>query len=181
MIDVKAAGFASVLVAASLSSPGALRAKPGVPQVLPIEARWCLAAKSEGAVPPVCITLEVADEHKEQRLGLMHRPPLPARHGMWFDFSRKLPISMWMLNTPSSLDMVFVDEQVVVGIEKSVSFCRSVPCPSYFADRDHDGLPDLVEGVIELRSGEADRLGIEVGDQVVIERLDRVVADPMDR
>ena len=38
-----------------------------------------------------------------------------------------------------------------------------MPCPSYFADRDQDGLPDLVEGVIALRSGEADRLGIEVG------------------
>ena len=146
-----------------------VQAAPREPQVLPIEARWCRPATPEGVGAPVCIALEVADEHNEQQLGLMHRSPLPERHGMWFVFPRDLPISMWMLNTPSSLDMIFVHNQVVIGLHQRLPFCPAVPCESYFADRNHDGRPDLVDGVIELRAGEADRLGITVGDPVVIE------------
>ena len=140
----------------------------GVPQVLPIEARWCLQPRT-GAPQRPCIDLEVADDHNERRIGLMHRPPLPARHGMWFRFDRPMPISMWMLNTPSSLDMVFIHQQRVMAIERRVPPCRAVPCPTYFADRDGDGNPDLVDAVIELRAGEADRLGLALGETVTIE------------
>ena len=140
------------------------------PQRLPIEARWCLEP-SRTHQTQVCIALEVADDHNERRLGLMHRPPLPPQRGMWFDFQQAAPISMWMLNTPASLDMVFVRDRTVVGVEARRPPCRAIPCPSYFADRNRDGIPDPVDGVIELGAGEAARLGIAVGDRVSIERL----------
>jgi len=140
------------------------------PQMLPIEARWCLDSSTTHQAP-VCIALEVADNHNKRRLGLMHRPPLPPQRGMWFDFQQAAPISMWMLNTPASLDMVFVRDGAVVAVEARRPPCRAIPCPSYFADRDRDGTPDPVDGVIELGAGEAARLGIEVGDGVSIERL----------
>lgn len=140
------------------------------PQMLPIEARWCLKPGTTEQTP-VCIALEVADNHNKRRLGLMHRPPLPPQRGMWFDFQQAAPISMWMLNTPASLDMVFVRDGAVVAVEARRPPCRAIPCPSYFADRDRDGTPDPVDGVIELGAGEAARLGIEVGDGVSIERL----------
>ena len=140
----------------------------GVPQVLPIEARWCLQSRESAPQRP-CIQLEVADDHNERRIGLMHRPPLPEGRGMWFRFDRTMPISMWMLNTPSSLDMVFIHRQRVLAIERHVPPCRAVPCPTYFSDRDGDGNPDLVDWVIELRAGAAERLGLALGDPVTIE------------
>ena len=143
-------------------------AQRGVPQVLPIGARWCLQPRA-GVPQRPCIDLEVADDYNKRRIGLMHRPPLPARRGMWFRFDRPMPISMWMLNTPSSLDMVFIHQQRVMAIERRVPPCRAVPCPTYFADRDGDGNPDLVDAVIELRAGEADRLGLAVGEAITIE------------
>ena len=138
------------------------------PQMLPIEARWCLDSSTTHQAP-VCIALEVADNHNKRRLGLMHRPPLPPQRGMWFDFQQATPISMWMLNTPSSLDMVFIHRQRVLAIKRHVPPCRAVPCPTYFSDRDGDGNPDLVDWVIELGAGEAERLGLALGDPVTIE------------
>ena len=140
------------------------------PQMLPIEARWCLEPSTIQQLP-VCIALEVADNHNKRRLGLMHRPPLPPQRGMWFDFQQVAPISMWMLNTPASLDMVFVRAGAVVAVKARRPPCRAIPCPSYFADRNRDGTPDPVDGVIELGAGEAARLGIDVGDGVSIEWL----------
>ena len=89
---------------------------------------------------------------------------------MWFDFHRLLNQHVDAEHT-ASLDMVFVREGAVVAVEACRPPCRAIPCPSYFADRDRDGIPDPVDGVIELGAGEAARLGIEVGDGVSIERL----------
>ena len=84
----------------------------------------------------------------------MHRPPLPPQRGMWFDFQQAAPISMWMLNTPASLDMVFVRDGAVVAVKARRPLSGN-SCPIYFADRDRDGSPDPVDGVIELGAGEA--------------------------
>ncbi|MGC6481953.1 MAG: DUF192 domain-containing protein [Synechococcus sp.] len=165
---VLSAAFAGLSCLQKAGLAETLRMPTRNPQVLPIEAQWCLKS-SNTTQPPVCINLEVADNDNERRLGLMHRPPLPPQRGMWFDFPQPAPISMWMLNTPAMLDMVFIHNDAVVAIEARRPTCRSIPCPSYFADRDQDGRPDVVDGVIELGAGEAARLGIGVGDRVVIE------------
>ena len=134
------------------------------PQTLPIEARWCLSK-------PVCIALEVADEPEEQRLGLMQRPALPPMRGMWFPFDRPQPLKFWMHRCIAPLDMLFIRDQKLIAIHAAVPICPSLPCPSYGADPDGDGRIDLADGVIELRAGEAQRLGLKEGDAVMIERL----------
>ena len=60
------------------------------------------------------------------------------------------------------------------GDGRADSFHRNAPDGTPLElreDRDRDGTPDPVDGVIELGAGEAARLGIEVGDGVSIERL----------
>lgn len=145
-------------------------AQSAVPQFLPVTAQWCLADGGESAdFNPVCIDLEVADDHNKRRIGLMQRLPLRSQYGMAFLFPKAFPISMWMLNTPSSLDMVFVRDEVVIAIKENVPPCRAIPCPSFFADLNNDGAPDPADSVIELRAGELERLGVSIGDQVKIQ------------
>lgn len=140
---------------------------PPPPQTLPIEARWCLRSR-----PRTCIALEVADTPREQQLGLMQRPALPPLRGMWFPARPPRPIRFWMLNTLAPLDLVFVRSGRVLDIVAAVPVCRSLPCPSYWADADGNGRADFADGVVEIGAGEAARLGIKVGAPVAIEAID---------
>ena len=132
---------------------------PPPPQTLPIEARWCLQSR-----PRTCIALEVADTPREQQLGLMQRPALPPLRGMWFPARPPRPIRFWMLNTLAPLDMLFLRDNRVMAIAADVPVCPKLPCPSY-------GPEDPSDGVVELRAGEARRLGIRPGDPVQIETI----------
>ena len=127
------------------------------PQQLPLEAQWCVR-------PDTCVLLEVADQPHEQRLGLMQRPALPPLRGMWFPFKPARPLRFWMLNTIAPLDMVFVHQDEVIAIEAEVPICPALPCKSFGPMADADS-------VIELGAGEAKRLGLVVGDAVVIETI----------
>ena len=139
---------------------------PLPPQILPIEARWCLEHP-----PSLCIDLEVADQPDEQRLGLMQRPALSPLRGMWFPARPARPMRFWMHNTLAPLDMVFVRDGRVLDIAANVPVCRALPCPSYWADADGNGRADFADGVIEIGAGEAERLRIRAGHAVVIERI----------
>ena len=124
------------------------------PQQLPVTAQWCLDSRR-------CIGLEVARTPLQQRIGLMQRPALPPLRGMWFPFDRPQPLRFWMFNTLAPLDMVFVRDSRVLAIEAEVPICPALPCRSY-------GPSQLSDGVVELGAGEAQRLGITVGDPVMI-------------
>lgn len=127
------------------------------PQQLPITAHWCLDQLR-------CIGLEVASTPLQKRVGLMQRPPLPPLRGMWFPFDQPQPLRFWMLNTLAPLDMVFLRNNRVVAIEAEVPVCPALPCRGY-------GPRELSDGVVELRSGEAQRLGIDVGDEALIDAI----------
>jgi uncharacterized membrane protein (UPF0127 family) len=141
-----------VLSLSLVAAPAALQAKQP-PQLLPIEAEWCLPSGD-------CIQLEVADEQHEQAMGLQWRGPLPPLRGMWFPFQDVL-LRFWMHQTPEPLDMVFINDNRVIAIEANTTPCPHLPCRSY-------GPNEPGDGVVELAAGEAQRLGIEVGSEVVI-------------
>ena len=132
------------------------------PQWLPIGARWCVAHQR-------CIDLEVALSPEQQRLGLMQRPALPSLRGMWFPFSTPQPRRFWMFNTLAPLDIIFVRDGRVLDLVRAVPTCAVLPCRFYAADADGDGRADFVDAVIEIGAGEAERLGVGIGDPVRID------------
>jgi uncharacterized membrane protein (UPF0127 family) len=54
---------------------------------------------------------------------------------------------------------------------RAVPTCAALPCRSYAADADGNGRADFVDAVIEIGAGEAERLGIDIGDLVRIAPL----------
>ena len=120
------------------------------PQFLPLEAELCL---SNGE----CLLLEVADNDYEREIGLMQRESLAIRTGMLFKFVPPRIVRFWMHKTFIPLDMIFMFNGYVVSIEHNVKVCSRIPCPIYGPDH-------VVDSVIELAAGEADRLKIFVGD-----------------
>ncbi|MDJ1177224.1 DUF192 domain-containing protein [Roseofilum sp. BLCC_M114] len=111
------------------------------------------------------IDLEVARTPEQQALGLMYRPELPDNRGMLFPFSSPRILTFWMKNVPVPLDMVFLLDGEVKAIAASVPPCTTPSCPVY-------GPNEPVNQVIELRSGRAAELGLQVGDRLEIQFLD---------
>ena len=108
---------------------------------------------------------EVADTAREQQLGLMQRPALPPLRGMWFPVTSSQPLRFWMHNTLAPLDMVFVRDGKVLDIAAQAPACPAAMPVVLGGCR--SGCADFVDGVIEIGAGEAERLGIRAGDQLI--------------
>ena len=101
--------------------------------------------------------VEIADDDAERARGLMYRPPLEDDRGMLFQFPAATEQSFWMKNTPSSLDILYIDPQGrIISIASHATPYSETPLPSNGA----------ANGVLELRAGRADEIGAKPGDQV---------------
>ena len=101
--------------------------------------------------------VEIADDEAERQRGLMFRDPLPDDRGMLFEFPDVAERGFWMHNTPSPLDIVYIDPHgVIVSIAKNATPQSDTVIPS-------NG-PAM--GVLELRAGRADEIGAKAGDKV---------------
>ena len=101
--------------------------------------------------------VEIADDDMERQRGLMHREPLPADRGMLFQFPDVAERAFWMHNTPSSLDIIYIDPYGrIVSIAERVTPNSDALIPS-------NG-PAM--GVLEVRAGRADEIGAQPGDRV---------------
>ena len=102
-------------------------------------------------------TVELADTPELIEQGLMERDVLAADAGMLFDFGAATQTSMWMKNTPLSLDMLFLNAR-----GKVVAIARDTAPGS--ERRISVGTP--VRAVLELNAGTAETLKIAPGATV---------------
>ncbi|HET7756816.1 MAG TPA: DUF192 domain-containing protein [Steroidobacteraceae bacterium] len=99
----------------------------------------------------------VADTAQRAEQGLMFVRDLPASRGMVFPFRPPRVENMWMKNTYIELDMLFIDEHG--RITKIIQ--RAVPLSLQTLSSDTP-----VAAVLELKGGEAAKLGLQNGDTV---------------
>jgi uncharacterized membrane protein (UPF0127 family) len=99
----------------------------------------------------------IANTPLRQEQGLMFVRDLPASEGMLFPQGSPQVAHFWMKNTYIPLDMVFVAEDG--RIAKIIANARPFSLDVLSSD-----VP--VIAVLEIRGGEAQRLGIGVGDRV---------------
>jgi uncharacterized membrane protein (UPF0127 family) len=103
-------------------------------------------------------TVEMALTEQQQMTGLMFRPSVPADGGMLFDWGQERATQMWMKNTISSLDMLFINA------DGSIRSIAEHTVPQSLATIDSAG---PVRAALELAAGTAERLDIRVGDKVL--------------
>ena len=117
---------------------------------------WPLAIDSDGGMHHFVVELALTPE--ERGRGLMFRESLADHAGMLFVFDRPSVWTMWMKNTPLSLDMLFLDPD---GIIQRI---------------EHDTIPESTTSIVsppntlyvlELRAGVARKLGIRAEDRVL--------------
>jgi uncharacterized membrane protein (UPF0127 family) len=102
--------------------------------------------------------VEMALTPEQQMIGLMFRPSVPPDGGMLFDWGSPRESQMWMRNTITSLDMLFIaaDGRIHRIVERTV--------PHSLATISSHG---PVRATLEVAAGTAERLGIRVGDRVL--------------
>ena len=108
--------------------------------------------------------VEIADDEAERARGLMYRPPLEDDKGMLFQFPDAALAgrvaaerAFWMQNTPSSLDIVYLDPQgCIISIAAYTTPNAETTYPSNGA----------AKGVLEVRAGRMGEIGAGPGDRV---------------
>lgn len=146
---VRALGLALALGLAGCAQPA-----PRVDAVSGLELEQLTVETANG---PVHFTVEIADDERERNQGLMYRRSLADDRGMLFHFQQPEHASFWMRNTMISLDIIFVgtDGRVLNIAERTTPY-SDAPIPS----------SGLTRGVLEIRGGRAEELGIRPGDRV---------------
>jgi len=144
---------------------------PGVAMLLLLAALHTFTLASgipaELRVEPLAVTtargdvhefrVHVADTPESRRRGLMFVTRMAADEGMLFDFGAPGPVSMWMKNTPLSLDMLFIEaDGRILSIAGKTTPLSTRTIPS----------GGNVLAVLELLGGTAERLEIRPGDRV---------------
>ena len=106
---------------------------------------------------PVRLDVEIADSDEERARGLMFRETMADDHGMLFDFPEPEMASFWMRNTVMSLDIIFigVDGRILNIADHTTPYSEaSIPAAG------------LTRGVLEIKAGRAEAMGIHAGDRV---------------
>ena len=106
-------------------------------------------------------SVELATTPQQQEVGLMFRAHIPADGGMLFDWGVVRPSQMWMKNTVSSLDMLFI------GPDGTIRRIAEHTVPQSLAVIDGGE----ARATLELAAGTAERLDIRVGDKVLAQQF----------
>ena len=105
----------------------------------------------------VSYKLEIADSDSERQRGLMYRKELPEKEGMIFIFPDVKSHSFWMKETYVPLDIVFLKDNVVVGLAQDVAILSEKRVKVDAESKE----------VIELQAGQAAAQGIVTGSKFV--------------
>ena len=103
-------------------------------------------------------TVEMALSPEQQTVGLMFRPEVKPDEGMLFDWGTPRESAMWMRNTITSLDMLFI------AADGRIHRIHERATPRSLATIESRG---PVRATLELAAGTAERLNLRVGDQVL--------------
>lgn len=108
------------------------------------------------------IKVEVARTNDERAKGLSNRERLDEDSGMIFVFNKNSKPSFWMKNTKIALDIIWINDNKIVSINKNVqpepnkkdSELKKYPAPSE------------IDYVLEVNGGFSDKNGIKAGSSV---------------
>jgi uncharacterized protein len=154
------APMAAITVAALLPAPAVLAQESRRPLDLTTFPRTSLEIihrDDQHAAHHYSFEVWIADTSERAEQGLMFVSDLPANFGMVFPLDPPRVETMWMKNTYIELDMLFIEQggRVTKIIERAEPLSLR-PL----------GSGGQVAAVLELRGGQAAKLGLRVGDTV---------------
>lgn len=108
------------------------------------------------------IDIEVAKTNEERSRGLSNRTNLPEDSGMVFIFDKDTRPTFWMKDTKIPLDLIWINDNKIVGIDKNVQ-----PEPNVSdAKLKRYPSPSAIDYVLEVNGGVSDKKGFKVGQMI---------------
>jgi uncharacterized protein len=109
----------------------------------------------------------LATTPEQQRRGLSGCGDMPQKNGMYFSLPQKKITSFWMKEMFIPIDMVWISDNIIIGIE------HNVPAPDNPSSSNLPTYSPLqpIDAVLELSAGTSHKLNISVGDTITINRL----------
>lgn len=109
--------------------------------------------------------VEVADNPMKRSRGLSGRESLAENEGMLFVFPGADFQIFWMKGMRIPIDILWIKDNKIVGFE-----INAQPQPGgRTSDLKRYSSPEAVDKVLEVAAGTVERLGIEVGEEIVVE------------
>lgn len=106
---------------------------------------------------PRVLDVWIANTPARQEQGLMFTQDLPQGRGMFFPQKKPRKMSMWMKDTYVELDILFIGEKG--AIDQIIEHARPLALDKINSDK-------TVSAVLEIKGGDAQRLGLKVGDHI---------------
>ena len=107
------------------------------------------------------INVEIADTEAEIVRGLSYRDSLGESDGMYFVFPARRQVSFWMYQMRFPLDIVWIDNGAIVGIEQNAPVPTGESIPTFKS-------PQAVTHVLEVPAGFSGQNNLKIGDKVVL-------------
>ena len=108
------------------------------------------------------LTVEIADSNEKRREGFSGKKSLSEGNGMVFVFEGDSRPSFWMKDMNFAIDIIWVKDEKIVGIEKNVQ-------PEPGVSEKNLTLypaPQAIDHVIEVNAGYSEKNNLEIGDSV---------------
>ena len=102
--------------------------------------------------------LKVVFSQKDTSKGMMGKNFDNTFNGMFF-LMNPGEHAFWMKNCIIPLDIIFIEDNVITKIHHNCPPCKTEDCPNYFGTGDT---------ILELKGNTCKKLGIKVGDFVLI-------------
>ncbi len=109
-------------------------------------------------------SVAIADTPAEHKQGLMECELIPDKSGMYFVFTQPSTQPFWMKDMRVPLDIIWIAEGEIVGLERNVPIAGDEPNPPLYYS------PQPYTAVLELPAGEADKSSLIIGSKVTLER-----------
>jgi len=113
-------------------------------------------------IESITINIEVAKTSDERAEGLSNRDNLIESNGMVFVFDKDSKPVFWMKDTKIPLDIIWINDNKIVGIEKNVQ----IEINKSDTELKKYNAPSIVDYVLEVNAGFSDKNNIKVGQTI---------------
>ncbi len=124
------------------------------------------ASEQEITINEVTYSVSIARSPEEKQVGLSDRENLGDNDGMLFVCDEKDRYQFWMRNMNFPIDIIYISDNTVVDVIENAQ-----------PPEDENATPEVytpdepANYVLELKAGQAERAGIEVGNTITLPNL----------